>query len=277
MIRVSPHTKRLVLLCLAILAMVVPLRAHAQPAPQGSGKYFSTQFEFEHRRYMFSREAPGSIAHVAGGQPGQTLPLVVFLHGMNADQNVNLWMGSGPGNLRDHVDAWVRAGDVSPLILAAPTHTRYALAANLMWPDFDLAEFITATESALAGRAHVDPTHVIVVGHSGAGCNPRGGIYSPELVKNPAAVTAVVAIDTCVDADVVPAFDALSKGTKVLYFWQPAWSRPVDDLTKICDAPGASCSVQEISGLPGNPHNTVLPTALGRALVALLPARHSQR
>ena len=58
MIRIPASTKRLVLLCLAILAMVVPLRAHAQP--QGSGKYFSTQFEFEHRRYMFSREAPGS-------------------------------------------------------------------------------------------------------------------------------------------------------------------------------------------------------------------------
>ncbi len=269
-------TKRLLVLCLAVMALVVPLRAHAQPTTN-AGRFFSTEFEFEHRRYMFSREGPGSIAHVAGGQPGETLPLVVFLHGMNADRDVHLWMGGGPGDLREHVDAWVRTGDVTPLILAAPTHTRYALAANLMWPDFDLGDFIIATETALAGRAHVDTSRVILVGHSGAGCNPRGGLFSPELLKHPNLVTSVVAIDSCVDEDVVPTFQTLAHGTKVLYFWQPAWSRPVDDLAKICDAPGASCSVHEISGLHGNPHNSVLPAALGRALFELLPARRSSR
>ncbi len=273
----SFSTKRLLVLCLAVTALVAPLRAHARPPAASATRFFSTEFEFEHRRYMFSREAPGSIAHVAGGQPGESLPLVVFLHGMNADRDVHLWMGGGPGNLREHVDSWVRAGDVTPLILAAPTHTRYALAANLMWPDFDLSEFITATETALGGRAHVDTSRVIVVGHSGAGCNPRGGIFSPEVIKHPDRVSAVVAIDSCVDEDVTPTFQALARGTRVLYFWQPAWSRPVDDLAKICDAPGASCSVQEISGLHGNPHNTVLPVALGRALVELLPARRSSR
>ena len=269
--------RRLALLLLAVLALVVPLRAHARPPAASAPRFFSTAFEFEHRRYMFSREGPGSIAHVAGGQPGESLPLVVFLHGMNPDRDVNLWMGGGPGDLREHVDAWVRSGDVTPLILAAPTHTRYALAANLMWPDFDLSEFIAATEARLAGRAHVDTSRVFVVGHSGAGCNPRGGIFSPELLRHPDSVKAVIAIDSCVDDDVTPAFQALAQGTRVLYFWQPAWSRPVDDFAKICDAPGASCSVQEISGLHGNPHNTVLPTALGRALVELLPARRSSR
>jgi poly(3-hydroxybutyrate) depolymerase len=273
----SVLTKRLVLLCLLVLGLVVPMRAHAQgsgASGSASARFSSVEFEFEHRRYMFSREGPGSIAHVAGGQPGEMLPLVVFLHGMNADRDVHLWMGGGPGNLREHVDSWVRSGDVAPLILAAPTHTRYALAANLMWPDFDLGEFVAATETALAGRAHVDPARIYLVGHSGAGCNPHGGIFSPEVRKHPGRVAAVVAIDSCVDDDVLPGFQALSAhGTRFMYFWQPAWSRPVDDLARICDAPGASCSVNELSGLPGNPHNAILPVALGRALVELLPAR----
>ena len=273
----STQPKRFLLLCLLALALAIPLRAHAQPTQKATGaaaQFSSALFEFEHRRYMFSREGPGSIAHVAGGLPGETLPLVVFLHGMNADRDVHLWMGGGPGNLREHVDSWVRAGEVAPLILAAPTHTRYALAANVMWSDFDLAEFITATETALGGRAHVDTSHVILVGHSGAACNPHGGIFSPEVQRHPAS--AVVAIDSCLDPDVMPGVQALAtSGTRFLFFWQPAWARPVDDLAQICDAPGASCSVHEISGLHGNPHNTVLPIALGRALVELLPPRRS--
>jgi predicted dienelactone hydrolase len=256
------------------LLSTLSLRAHAQ----GSASFASVEFRYEHKRYMFSREEPGAVAHVAGGAPGETLPLVIFLHGMNPDRDVHLWMGGGPGNLRDHVDAWVRKGEIAPLVLAAPSHTRYALAGNVMWPDFDLDAFVDATEAALNGRAHVDRDRVVLVGHSGAGCNAQGGIFSRDVMRSSRArLQAVVAIDTCVDDDVLPAFQELARNTRLYFYWQPAWARPVDDLTRICDAPAATCSVEEIPGLHGNPHNTVLPVALERALSQLLPQARSPR
>jgi hypothetical protein len=271
----------------AALACTVPLRAHAQSlAPPPSPAAFSVEFRFEHKRYMFSHEEPGAVAHVAGGAAGDSLPLVVFLHGMNPERDVHLWMGGGPGNLRDHVDAWVKKGEVAPLVIAAPTHTRYALAANVMWPDFDLDAFVDATEAALAGRAHVDRDRIVLVGHSGAGCNAQGGLLSAEVLgsatergKGPAArsrLLAVVAIDTCLDEDVMPGFQELAKSTRLYFYWQPAWARPVDDLTRICDARASTCVVEEITGLRGNPHNTVLPVALERALSQLLPLPRSR-
>jgi hypothetical protein len=258
----------------AALLSTLSLRAHAQ----GSASFTSVEFRYEHKRYMFSREDPGAIAHIAGGGAGETLPVVVFLHGMNPDRDVHLWMGGGPGNLRDHVDSWVRKGEVAPLVLAAPSHTRYALAGNVMWPEFDLDAFVDATEAALGGKAHLDRDRVVLVGHSGAGCNAQGGILSREVMNGPRTrPQAVVAIDTCLDDDVMPAFQELAKSTRLYFYWQPAWARPVDDLTRICDARAATCTVEEVPGLHGNPHNTVLPVALERALSQLLPPQRSPR
>lgn len=226
-------------------------------------------YPYRQRQFLYSRNGNGGLAYVTSGAThGATLPVVVFLHGMNADEQVHMWFGPPHGDLRSVVDPLVASGKVAPFVLAAPTHTRYATAANVMWTHFDLADFLDATDIALRGAARVDRSRVIVVGHSGAGCNPAGGLLG-EGVRS-AKPLAVLAVDTCVDEHTVPELATLASSTRLRFFWQRTWPRPIADLERVCER----CQIEEIAETTSaQPHATILPEALRRALPELLPRR----
>ncbi len=227
----------------------------------------TTTFPYRQRTLLYSRDPAGALAHVTSGAAhGASLPVVVFLHGMNRAGVVHPWFGSAHGDLRAVVEPLVGAGKVAPLILAAPTHTRNATGASSMWPDFDLGDFLDATDAALAGAARVDRSRVVVVGHSGAGCNPTGGLLGEGVLR--ARPFAVVAIDTCVDERVTPRLAALAEITNVRFYWHRSWPRPVADLAAACP----SCTIDEVVDLPPRaiPHAAMVPEVLRRALPELL-------
>ena len=228
----------------------------------------TTTFPYRQRTLLYSRDPAGALAYVtSGGAHGESLPVVVFLHGMNREGLVHRWFtGSPQGDLRQVVEPLVRTGRVAPLILAAPTHTRNATGAASMWPDFELADFLDATDAALAGSARVDRSRVVVVGHSGAGCNPSGGLLGEGVLR--ARPVAVVAIDTCVDERVTPRLASLAEIAGVRFYWHRSWRRPVADLAAACP----SCSIEEVVDLPRRsiPHAAMVPEVLRRALPELL-------
>lgn len=224
-------------------------------------------FPYEQRRYLYSRNPAGGLAYVtAGAQSGASLPVVVFLHGMNPDELVHPWFGPPYGDLRPVLDGLVAARKVTPLVIAAPTHTRYATGATVMWPRFDLADLLDATQAALGDSAKIDRARVVVVGHSAAGCNPNGGLFAESIRR--AKPLALVDIDGCVDDHVVTSLGDAAATTKVRFFWQRSWARPVRDLATTCPA----CSVEEITDFAqAPPHDAIVPRALERALSELLP------
>jgi hypothetical protein len=185
---------------------------------------------------------------------------------MNAYGQMHMGFNAPFTDLRNVVDALVGAGRVVPFVLAAPTHTRSAFAARRMWPDFDLGDFLDATEAALGGAVHLDRARVVVVAHSGGACNPTGGIFSPSVRR--ASPLAVLAIDTCLYDDVIPELATLAGAAPVRFYWQPQWNRPVDALADACP----SCTIEEIADLPQkpSPHLAILPEALARALPDVL-------
>lgn len=203
----------------------------------------------------------------SGARRGASLPVVVFLHGMNVDELVHPWFGPPHGDLRPVVDALVVSGKVVPVVVAAPTHTRYATGATVMWPRFDLDDFLGATEAALGDLATLDRARVIVVGHSGAGCNPSGGILAESVRR--AKPLALVDVDGCLDGPVRSALGLASTAAPVIFFWQRAWARPLAELESACPA----CRVEEITDLAAgtSPHDAILPEALRRVLPELLP------
>jgi hypothetical protein len=136
-----------------------------------------------------------------------------------------------------------------------------------MWPSFDLSGFLDATEKALGEIAHVDRSRIVVVGHSGAGCNPAGGLLAEGV--RAAHPFAVLAIDTCVDDRVTGELTTLSEATRLRFYWQHGWRRPVSDLARACE----HCEMDEIDGLPPkpNPHLAIVSTVLKRALPEFLP------
>ncbi len=230
-------------------------------------------FPYRQKKFLFSREGPGALVHVPDGTAdGATLPVLVFLHGQNKDRHMHPRFDGGPGDLRKIALELRTQGKTSPFLIAAPTHTRYATGATVMWPTFDVEHFLDATDTALGGRARTDRAHVVVVGHSAAGCNPNTGLFAARTMQK---VRAVIAVDTCLAPEISQAYLDLAPKTDLQVYWTstPGWSRAFPELERECLAPSHSCRVIEVRDLPPGspPHDAVLGEALRRALPALFP------
>ncbi|MFO0664921.1 MAG: hypothetical protein U0174_13275 [Polyangiaceae bacterium] len=236
----------------------------------------TTKFSFQHKRYMFSRQGPGSIAYLPasnGADSAEPLPVVVFLHGLNEAEKENPEFDGTSLDPRLVSDELVSSEKVRPFVLAAPTHSRYARGTRVMWHDFDLQAFLDSTELALSGRARIDRNNVVLVGHSGGGCNPNGGLLAPNV-----KLRAALAIDTCLDEKTMPALLSLAERTPVYFGYQRiVWQRPFDEFALACagvhGSGGGACRAQEFTGFGRNPHREVLRAALSAFLPEVLPAR----
>lgn len=256
-----------------------PAEPRAAQLPRGA----TVTYPFAQRRYLYSRDGEGARAYVpAGVAPGASLPVVVFLHGMNKAGRVHPHLDDRGDDLRPLVDELVHSQRTAPFVLAAPTHTRYAYNAHVMFPAFDLSAFLDATDGALGELARVDRSRIIVVGHSGGGCNKTGGLFAVP----PREVRALVAVDTCLEPELEPLWSERITETDVRVYWQPTWARPWSSLAESCEraarsghraGPGgeelARCRIERLDDLEGagSPHARILPEALRRALPELLP------
>lgn len=228
-------------------------------------------FAWDQERLLRDPKTPGALAYLTVGvTKAAPHPVVVFLHGMNPYGELHMSMAPSvarPVDLRAVLDALVVSGRIPPVVLAAPSHNKASFAAVRMWPDFDVRAFVDATEAALGG-VKLDRDRIIVVGHSGAGCNPEGGFLGERMVRG--APLAVVAVDTCLKEPLLPSYLALSESVPLRFYWQAAWKRPLlPDLAAQCHG----CLVEEIPELPvRTAHSLILPAALERALPELLGA-----
>jgi len=130
--------------------------------------------------------------------PDVPRPLLVFLHGVNPDHVRFRFTGGKPDepDLRLIVAELIEAGTIPPVIVAAPSSVVSSELPTTLWPDFDLDRFVERTARTLRGKATIDLDAVVVVGHSGAGCNPKGGLAS-ALAGTSLPVRAALSIDTC--------------------------------------------------------------------------------
>src|SRR5690242_4658858 len=104
-------------------------------------------FDFHDDEYLNHGQHAGGRVYVPRQvKADESVPLVVFLHGVNRLNQVHMWLGPGPDDLRVKLDQWQRHGDLPPAILAAPSQTRSALWAGTLWTGFDLDEFVSSTE-----------------------------------------------------------------------------------------------------------------------------------
>lgn len=171
----------------------------------------------------------------AAASPSAPLPLVVFIHGLNTDRIKYRWMGGGnEGDVRRIMSELIESGRVPPMIVAAPSTIIPAAAANAAtsWPAFDLDRFLAITAEALRGVASIDMSRVIVAGHSGAGCNSKGGL--PAALKGKTRPLAALSIDTCMGPDVATELARAHPATHVIVTWQTlSWAkRPIADFKR---------------------------------------------
>jgi hypothetical protein len=165
------------------------------------------------------------------------VPLLVFIHGLNVEKIKFRWIGGGQeGDVRRIVSELIESGAIPPAVVAAPTSTDPKIMVNALttWPGFDLDVFLERTQRALGGAAKIDRARIVVAGHSGAGCNVKGGI-STALRPKKAKVQAGLVIDVCMATDLARDLVKAPKDTHVVVSWQEiSWAnRPTTDFRNV--------------------------------------------
>jgi acetyl esterase/lipase len=225
-------------------------------------------FSFQDHRYLHRDQRESAAALLPDGEPAP-LPLVVFLHGVNPAADLHLWLGGGARDLRPLAAALMQSGEVIPFVLAAPSQTKSAGSTRSLWTSFELGAFVDAVVQASAGSVQIDRQRVVLMGHSGAGCNPSGGLATELGAMSPLPL-AVISVDPCLDVEMGAAMARRPPSVPLLLWWQSAiWQRePLAfwaGLTINQSEPRID-RMQELEVAGANPHDAILPLAFERTV-----------
>ncbi len=229
--------------------------------------------------YRFQRNGGAAVLPESASLEAP-LPLVVFLHGTNPSSEPHMWLGGGGKDLRPLVKRLIDSGQVKPFVLAAPSQTKNAGLAATVWQGFDLNSFVEDVVQATDGRVNIDRTRVVLAGHSGAGCNPSGGLAGDFWSAGVPLPLALVSIDPCLDRKMGGAFARRPTEVPLLLWWQPAiWVRqPAKfEAALALDKPEERVDrVRELPPTGANPHEAILPVAFESAMRELFGATDPQ-
>jgi hypothetical protein len=228
-------------------------------------------FPHQDARFLYRFQRNGGAAVLPeSASVREPLPLVVFLHGTNATSELHMWLGGGGKDLRPLVKRLIDSGQVKPFVLAAPSQTKNAGLAATVWQSFDLNSFVDDVVRATEGVANIDRARIVLAGHSGAGCNPSGGLAADFWSAGVPLPLALVSIDPCLDRKMGGAFARRPTEVPLLLWWQPAiWVRQPDKFTAALTLDKPELRVDRVRELPpmgANPHEAILPIAFESAL-----------
>jgi hypothetical protein len=239
----------------------------------GAGELRAKTLYFPHRdaRFLYPYQRNGGAALVPTSAGTEApLPVVVFLHGTNPTSEPHLWLGGGGKDLRPLVQRLIDGGEVSPFVFAAPSQTKNAGLARKVWQDFDLNQFVDDVVRATLGQVTIDRSRVVLAGHSGAGCNPSGGLAADYWSAGMPLPLALISVDPCLDRKMGGAFARRPVEVPLLLWWQPAiWVREPAKFTAALANEKPAERVDRVRELPpmgSNPHEAILPVALESAL-----------
>ena len=238
-----------------------------------SGRAEAKTLYFPHQdaRFLYRFQRNGGAAVVPDQARSQEpLPVVVFLHGTNSTSEPHMWLGGGGKDLRPLVKRLIDSGQVKPFVLAAPSQTKNAGLAATVWEGFDLNGFVDDVVRATEGQVTIDRSRVVLAGHSGAGCNPRGGLAADYWSAGVPLPLALVSIDPCLDGKMGGAFARRPTEVPLLLWWQPAiWVRqPLKFEAALAQGKPEERvdRVRELPPMGANPHEAILPVAFESAL-----------
>jgi hypothetical protein len=170
--------------------------------------------------------------------------VVVFLHGLNPQGALHRWLGGNGEDLRSLATELIQTGAVRPFVLAAPSQTRNAAKGRFLWDSFDVQDFLATTQAALGPSTPLDMDDVLLVGHSGAGCNHTGGLLGVATQQGQWHPRGVVALDTCLSPQTGATLGGAAGDSLLWVQWQRGWHQNVPGFLKAFDS-FASRNVQE--------------------------------
>ena len=271
------HRAACIALAVAMLSRVPA--AHGAPV-EGISIDFAPQLpSSRHERALKGR---AYLHPTVTREPQRPRPLVVFMHGLNHEQLAHRWMGGGgtDPDVREMLASLIESNTIGPSILVAPSIIDECDFPRSMWPGFDLDRFLALAIRAIGSRAAIDARRIILGGHSGAACNPSGGLIL--AVRSSVELRAVLAIDTCMDLVTAPLLALAPPETDVVIAWQPnGWNRPFEDFQRVFEreaehrhARGLRLVEQVVIGVP-NAHNAIVQASLTSWLPRWIPPEQS--
>ncbi|HPB94962.1 MAG TPA: hypothetical protein PKW66_03560, partial [Polyangiaceae bacterium] len=255
------------------MAVTSSKRVHAQPTLSGHTVDFAygpAQGADENHAWTGRAYIHASMLH----QPDQPFPLVVFLHGINKRQVPHPFMGApGMPDLRFCWDRALADHRFFPCVIAAPSSTSACKLPQALWGDFDLDHFLAYTLRATRDQVRIDLSRVVVVGHSGAGCNPRGGLVT--AMQSTLPLVGGLVVDVCMDRlDAQPLARARSD-MDVVITYQRKWRRDFSEFSALFQEQSQGAQglrlVQELPILSAQPHTDILLESLFTWLPRWLP------
>lgn len=236
-------------------------------------------FRHADERYLFPHQHNGAAALLPENvPPDAAVPLVIFLHGTNTNGDPHLWLGGGGRDLRPLVSRLMKERKVRPFVVAGPSQTKGAALARTLWSGFDLDAFINDVAAATQDVVKIDRRQVVLAGHSGAGCNPSGGL-APSWTTGQVTPLALASIDPCLDEEMGNALAKRPAEIPLLVWWQSAiWAREPENFWAALMAGKPDQRVDRMTKLsaPGpNPHDAIVPLAFESLLRELFPSESS--
>lgn len=212
-------------------------------------------------------------------QKATPVPVIVFMHGVNTDHIPYRFVGGGQElDVRKAIAEFIDRGLIEAAVIAAPSTVVSCEHPLIIWPRFDLKQFLDSTAAALGSGVSLDLNRVVLVGHSGAGCNRRGGLVS--AMRSFPAIRAMLAIDTCMALEDAPFFARAPLDADMVISWQPrGWTRPFESFEEIfmrhADVQFARGfrKVEGMEILAPRPHTAIVLAAMEKWLPRWLPPR----
>jgi hypothetical protein len=242
------------------------VQAEVSPAAPIVTRYFA----FDDERYLSWPQRHSGAVLLPLGASSSAVPVIVLLHGVNPSREPHLWLGGGERDLRPLAESLMRRPDVEPFVLAAPSQTRSAISPQTLWSGLSLGAFVEALAGVTDGDLQIDRSRVVLMGHSGAGCNPSGGLAGDFYSAGQLSPWAIVSIDPCLDFEMGTAMSRRPSTVPLLLWWQSAvWPRePLGFWHALTlDKPEQRLDrMQELRLASPNPHAAVVPAAFELAV-----------
>lgn len=248
--------------------------AEAQARTSSGAAVHTRYFSFDDRRYLSWYQQQSGAALLPEGVGEAPVPVIVLLHGVNPARDLHLWLGGGGRDLRELATSLMQRSEVGPFVFAAPSQTRSAGSARSLWSDFDLDAFIGALTTVTDGVVRIDHDRVVLMGHSGAGCSPTGGLASDFWSHGATLPRAIVSIDPCLDVEMGAAMARRPSDVPLLLWWQSTvWPRsPLGfwNALTLNQPEGRLDRMLALDVAGANPHDAIVPAAFALAVRELL-------
>lgn len=236
-------------------------------------------FPFDDAHLLARGHHNAGAAWVTPNTPrGASVPLLIYLHGLNRDRILRRWMHGSAWDMRTIVGPMVMDGLVGPMAVAVPATTGdSAQSDGTIYPRFDVAAFVDATDRALSTQGyHVDRAHVIFIAHSASGCAMRNGLFAG--VGSP-AVETIFDLDCCMTANFASVLANAPANQRVImayqdYMWARDYNGFLHTFRRITAQRGLPADMRVIDyyDLKGEDvHNGIVPIALRKWMPILVP------